>query len=249
MAEVFHLNARQMNGADAAEKTRGVLDEGRSGPLTVGLDNEGAALEVASLLNGRGLTVQTYQEGSEWLVLGHPADSPEILVWYGPGGWQAATDDKGYAVPKGKEPIIDLIHPLRAIGGRADFSLSNPVGVVQKTSGDKVETVVVMAGSQFMGTGDDELGRKLAVAFFDTMAAVGVPPAVVAFYNTGVFLTTRETPVLASLQELVAQGATLISSSVCLDFFDIKDQVKVGRIGNMYEIINAQRAADRLIRL
>lgn len=111
------------------------------------------------------------------------------------------------------------------------------------------ERVALMVGSRFMGKGNDELGTLLAASFFDVLAAVGNPPAIISFYNTGVFLSTRDGPILESIQALAAQGAAVISSGVCLDFFNLKHQLKVGRIGNMYEIINAQRTADRVIRM
>ncbi len=143
---------------------------------------------------------------------------------------------------KEKEPGIDLLRLLDPKRGESDFSRP-------RAGGDKPETVAVMVGSQYMGRGDEELGSLLAASFFDVIAAVGRPPAVITFYNTGVFLTTREGPALDSLKALAAQGSILLSSGICLDFFNIKSQLKVGRIGNMYELINAQRTADRIIRM
>jgi hypothetical protein len=55
--------------------------------------------------------------------------------------------------------------------------------------------------------------------------------------------------VVEALRDLAGRGATVISSGLCLEYFRLKDQLKVGRIGNMYEIVKAQARAARILRL
>lgn len=252
MPSVFYLDATGLTCPQPVLRTKTVLDGGHKGPLTVGLDNDASAINVATFLQGMGFQTQTYRQGNQWLVLGHGGDSGEILVWYGPGGWQAVTDDEGEARKLEDDPIIDLISPV-SVGGPAvpppsvmSPSLRPPVDRPNAMEG---ENVSILVGSEFMGVGDDGLGAKLALNFFDTLAALGQPPRLIAFYNTGVHLTTRDSSVVEALRDLVSQGSTVISCGVCLEYFQVKNQLKVGRIGNMYEIINAQRNADRVVRL
>lgn len=251
MAKIFHMDLTGLTPSQAIIKTSAVLEEGRQGPITVGLDSEPAAAAIADFLQSVGLKTQVYRQDRQRLVLGHPADSPEILVWHGPGGWQTAMDDSDRSLSREPdETVIDLIQPLnigRTAPAQPEPAERTPINDVQpdKRSGE----TVVLAGSQFMGAGDEALGAKLAANFFDTLAALGQPVKVVAFYNTGVFLTTRESAVVQALRDLAGRGSTIISCGICLEHFHLENSLKVGRIGNMYEIIKAQRNAAQIIRL
>ncbi|MDR1922682.1 MAG: sulfurtransferase-like selenium metabolism protein YedF [Candidatus Adiutrix sp.] len=255
MTDIPHLDVRGLACPQPVLKTKALLDGGHKGPLTVELDNEASAVNVAAFLQGQGFTAQTYQQGRQWLVLGREAAGPEILVWHGPRGWQAAADDdQGAPRTPPDESIIDLVTPV-AVGAPAPppaAAESAPAGRSLQRDPDSPRdsaNTVLLAGSRFMGLGDETLGAKLAAAFFDTLAALDQPPRLAAFYNGGVYLTTHDSPILEAIKDLAEQGAVVISCGVCLEYFKLKEQLKVGRIGNMYEIINAQRTADRVVRL
>ena len=236
MASIFYLDVTGLPCPQPVLKTKAVLDGGHQGPLTVGLDNESSAVNVASYLQGKGLRVQTYGRDDRWLVLGHEPGSAEILVWYGPDGWRAEIEDQDRRAEV--EPVIDLVQPATS-----ELPVTPPA---LEQSAEKDDTVV-MAGSQFMGQGNEELGARLALSLFDTLAASGRPPTVIAFYNSGVHLTTRESPLIETLRDLEKQGSLVITSGLCLEALNLKDQLKVGRVGNMYEIVNAQRTAAHTI--
>lgn len=243
MAQIFYLDANGLACPQPVLKVKTLLDNGHQGPLTVGLDNEGSAINVAAFLQGVGLKTQTYQQEDHWLVLGHTGDAREILVWYGPDGWQAAIDEHA-----SDDEIIDLKSPI-SMGEPSMEPAGAPLTVGRNACGSEESPVAVMVSSEFMGAGDEVLGAKLAVNFFDTLAALGQPPQVIAFYNSGVRLTTRDSSIVEALRDLISQGSTVISSGVCLEHFKVKEELKVGRIGNMYEIINAQRNAERVVRM
>ena len=38
-------------------------------------------------------------------------------------------------------------------------------------------------------------------------------------------------------------GTQIVSCGTCLDFYNLKDQVKVGTIGNMYDIVDSLNQA------
>lgn len=240
MADIFHLDVTGLSCPQPVLRIKAVLDGGRRAPLTVGLDNESSAVNVATFLEGKGFKVQTYRQGPLWLVLAHEADSPEILVWYGPDGWRAVMEDSAAR----EETVIDLIQPVPP----EELAAPGP-DPASAPETDPGEYVAVLAGSQFMGAGDERLGAALANGFFEALAAAGQPPRLVAFYNTGVLLTTRESSIVEALRALERRGSTVISSGVCLEALGVKEQLKVGRIGGLDEIINAQRHAARVIRL
>ena len=99
--------------------------------------------------------------------------------------------------------------------------------------------LVYVIPSDTMGGGDDDLGRMLMRAFIKTMKEVSPLPARILFYNGGVHLTSRESDLIAPLQALEQQGVEIYSCGTCLDFFHRKDQLLVGKVTNMYEIMTS----------
>lgn len=105
-----------------------------------------------------------------------------------------------------------------------------------QTAGD--DYVIFVRGDK-MGRGDDELGGMLIKSFMFTVASYDKAPKKIVLLNGGVKLTCEGSPVLESLQALADKGVEIISCGTCLDFYKIKDQLAVGRVGNMYDIFDA----------
>ena len=239
MTEILQLDARNMACPKPVLQVKSVIDSGHKGPVTIILNDEASAINVTTFMEGVGLLTKRFQEGAEWLVLGQPQNSPEILISKDSKGWHANVDKNIQPA----EGIIELTIPASP-----DLDIIDLLPEQQQSEEEakKIITALMVPG-RYMGRGDDVLGAKLAANFFDTLAALKEPPQICAFYNNGVFLTTTESPIIPALKDLVEQGSTIISCGVCLDFFDLKEKLLVGRIGNMYEIICAQKNADRLL--
>jgi hypothetical protein len=97
-----------------------------------------------------------------------------------------------------------------------------------------------------MGDAPVELQKKLATTFL-TLISQDTPPGVIAFYGEGVKLTCDGSPALDSLRALSEKGARLIICQTCLDFFGLRDRVRVGIVGGMGDIIAALKGADKVI--
>jgi hypothetical protein len=111
-----------------------------------------------------------------------------------------------------------------------------------------VTTVIVIA-SNGMGRADPALQQILIAKYLSLLDCQEPPPAALCFYTEGVRLVTEGSPVLALLGQLEAHGVRLIVCQTCLDYLGIKDQVRVGRIAGMAEILDAQMGADKVITL
>jgi peroxiredoxin family protein len=72
-------------------------------------------------------------------------------------------------------------------------------------------------------------------------------PHKILFVNSGVRLTCSGSQVLEALQKLEQQRVQIFSCGLCLEFFDLKEQLKVGAISNMLETIEAMTEADKII--
>jgi len=107
---------------------------------------------------------------------------------------------------------------------------------------------VVYVGSDAMGNGSDELGRVLMRNFLFTLNELATPPDTLLFVNAGVKLVVTDSEVLEALTKLVDKGTDIASCGLCLDFFELKDQVQIGRVTNMLEVAETLQQAGRVMR-
>ena len=129
--------------------------------------------------------------------------------------------------------------------------------VTKGTAGQTVDTVpvaqsqepvvVVKVTSPFMGAGSEELGRILMKAFLKTLADATHKPAALVFYNSGVFVTCQGSENLEALRALEKLGVKILSCGTCLDFFNKKEELAVGLVTNMFEIVETLSNADRVV--
>lgn len=112
----------------------------------------------------------------------------------------------------------------------------------------KEEKVVVYINSNLMGIGEKALGATLMKSFLHVLSDMERIPSTIIFINSGVWLTTEGSPVLEDLQNLSKKGVAILSCGTCLDFYKLKEKLRVGVISNMYDIAKNLFEADRLIR-
>ncbi len=106
---------------------------------------------------------------------------------------------------------------------------------------------IVVINSETMGRGDSELGQRLLGSFLRKLWARPQKPDVIIFYNSGVKLLARGSTVLDALKGLADAGVDLVACGTCISFFQLKDSLEVGRIGDMEEIAGLFMTADHTI--
>lgn len=74
-------------------------------------------------------------------------------------------------------------------------------------------------------------------------------PSKLLFVNRGVFLTTEGSKVIDVLKELEGMGVEIYSCGTCLEYFGIKDKLKVGKVTNMYDTVENLLNADSVVRI
>lgn len=110
------------------------------------------------------------------------------------------------------------------------------------------ETVLLVTRNG-MGDGEPELQQKLITTYFKLLDENQILPAVICFYTNGVKLVVEGSPVIDVLKSLEAKGVRLILCSTCLKYYNLSDQVMVGIVGGMTDILEAQRRASKVISL
>lgn len=108
---------------------------------------------------------------------------------------------------------------------------------------------VILITRNGMGDAPPELQLKLITTYFSLLVENDGLPAAICFYADGVKLVVQGSPVINLLKSLEAKGVRLILCSTCLNFFHAADQVQVGIVGGMTDILEAQRRADKVISL
>lgn len=106
---------------------------------------------------------------------------------------------------------------------------------------------ILIINNEVMGYGDHELGAKLIAVFLKKMWARDDRPSKICFYNSGVKLLVKGSPVLDVLDGLEGLGVDLLACGTCLDHFAITEELMIGHISNMEEIVTQMQLAQKVI--
>jgi len=112
-----------------------------------------------------------------------------------------------------------------------------------------MQDTIIMITNNGMGKADEMLQHKLVGKYLELIQLNDTLPNAICFYTDGVKLVVAGSPVLEQLKSLEKAGVRLIVCSTCLDYFNLTDQVQVGIVGGMTDIIEAQVKADKVITL
>ncbi|WP_273265242.1 sulfurtransferase-like selenium metabolism protein YedF [Flexistipes sinusarabici] len=113
-----------------------------------------------------------------------------------------------------------------------------------RTGGTKV---VLYVGSESIGSGDCDLGKKLMDNFIKNVENMDYLPKTIIFVNSGVFLTTTNDETIKALQQL--KGVNILSCGTCLEYFNLEDDLQVGEVTDAYTVMKKLFDADKVIRL
>ena len=113
---------------------------------------------------------------------------------------------------------------------------------------DNTGNIVIAIGSEKMGCGDEKLGKNLMKAFIYSVSQAEVHPKTMLFFNGGAHLTCEGSLSIEDLNNLKELGVTIKTCGTCLDFYGLKDKLKVGDVTNMYDIVATMEEASLVIR-
>ncbi|MCI9168672.1 MAG: sulfurtransferase-like selenium metabolism protein YedF [Dorea sp.] len=113
---------------------------------------------------------------------------------------------------------------------------------------DARDNTVVVVSSDRMGEGNDELGKVLVKGFIFAVTQLDTLPKTMLFYNGGATLTAEGSDSLEDLKSLEAQGVEIMTCGTCLDYYGLKEKLKVGTVTNMYSIVETMANAGRIIK-
>lgn len=110
-----------------------------------------------------------------------------------------------------------------------------------------ISNAVLMIKNEFLGDGNDELGKVLMKGFLYTVTETKPYPQKVVLLNSAVKLSTENEETVAHLKKLEEAGTKVYSCGTCLNYYNLADQLKVGVIGNMYDVVESLNSTENRI--
>ncbi|SHH09825.1 selenium metabolism protein YedF [Anaerosphaera aminiphila DSM 21120] len=108
------------------------------------------------------------------------------------------------------------------------------------TEEDSSEYIVAISADE-MGRGDELFSKTLLEGFVYALREQDVLPKYVVLYNLGVKLSTLNKTTVEDLKYLEENGTEVLSCGLCLDNYNLKEELKVGTATNMYRICELLR--------
>lgn len=108
---------------------------------------------------------------------------------------------------------------------------------------------VVFFSKDRIGEGSEELGHALVGAMLNTLKSTDRLPQKMIFMNSGINLVVSESLFLPQLKEFADAGVDLIVCGTCLDYFGKMDELGVGRVSNMHDILESLLNSPKVLNI
>jgi selenium metabolism protein YedF len=110
------------------------------------------------------------------------------------------------------------------------------------------EHTIVVLSSEYMGEGDEQLGKTLMKGFIFALTKIEQLPKKIILYNGGARLSAEGSDSLEDLKFLESQGVEILTCGTCLSYYNIAEKLCVGSVTNMYTIAEIMFAATKIIK-
>lgn len=100
-----------------------------------------------------------------------------------------------------------------------------------------------------MGVGDEALGKMLTRSFLNNLITQKILPSHIVLYNSGVLLALDGTDSANALKELEKRGVEILMCGTCIDYYQLKDKMALGKVSNMMAITSQLIDAAKIITL
>lgn len=121
--------------------------------------------------------------------------------------------------------------------------------IIEEKSQESLSDTCIFINSDKMGNGNDELGHVLMKGYIYTLTESKPYPKSILFVNSGIKLTTENEATIENLKILQEAGVEILSCGTCLDYYGLKDDLKVGTVTNMYTIVETMNNSSKTISL
>jgi len=168
-------------------------------------------------------------EGVVWVIVDNEA-SADNLVWFAKNNafFSETTRD-------GRDWWVKIVKGQSCM----------PVTAIDKAPETEKDLLLVV-GTDTMGK-EEELGKILMKAYFETMKTYRQLPHTIFFLNAGVKLTTTDAEIWPILKEIEVMGVEIYSCGTCLKHYNIEAELKVGHRGTTNHIVEGMKDFSKTV--
>lgn len=110
-----------------------------------------------------------------------------------------------------------------------------------------MKNMLLIVTKEGMGSGPEELQTVLAINFFRNLVSDNQTPETIFFYADGIKLNVKGSVIEDSLEELEKRGSKILTCTTCLNFFKLKDEMSLGYVAGMNDLVHAIAKADKVV--
>ncbi|PRR70968.1 sulfurtransferase-like selenium metabolism protein YedF [Clostridium thermopalmarium] len=110
------------------------------------------------------------------------------------------------------------------------------------------ENILMVISSDKMGEGEEEIGKILMKNFMYALTEAEDIPSTIIFYNGGAKLVSKDSLVIEELKKLEELGVEILTCGTCLNYYNLTEELAVGKITNMYTIVEKMSASKKIIK-
>ncbi|MBE6043327.1 MAG: sulfurtransferase-like selenium metabolism protein YedF [Clostridium thermopalmarium] len=110
------------------------------------------------------------------------------------------------------------------------------------------ENTLMVISSDKMGEGEEEIGKILMKNFMYALTEAEDIPSTIIFYNGGAKLVSKDSLVIEELKKLEELGVEILTCGTCLNYYNLTEELAVGKITNMYTIVEKMSASKKIIK-
>ncbi|MGE4318765.1 MAG: sulfurtransferase-like selenium metabolism protein YedF [Deferribacterales bacterium] len=120
--------------------------------------------------------------------------------------------------------------------------------VVEKAESKEANIVVFISG-ECVGSEEPELGKALMKGFIGNLKNVTPLLKTLILVNNSVRFVTVNEETVPMIQELVDMGVEVLACGACLNYFNLVDDLKTGKVTDAHTVASRLFAADKVVRL
>lgn len=159
---------------------------------------------------------------------------------------------------KSSEEAHRFVCKLERSGIKASTQISSE-GIYVKISRERIDRdlwlpeehvlpVVYVVNKPYIGD-EKKLGGILLESFFHNMLSTELKPQYIIFMGSGVLLTTEGSKIINLLSALETEGVNPLVCGTSLDYYELRQKLRVGRITGINEINNLFENMKKIITL
>ena len=110
----------------------------------------------------------------------------------------------------------------------------------------RLSNSLMMFSKTFVGE-DDEMGRNAVNDILVTLSESEIVPKYIVFWNNAVKLCVEDSELLSVINRLEKYGVRILVAGHALDKLNLKSSLRVGKLANHFDLIDAINQVQKVI--